>query len=90
MGDMVMLANAERSQGKKPELKDLYEKAAWANPATREKILAAEKQTEEEKRKAEARAKSAQAKKASKMIKGNSGHSPSSDLDLRAELESHF
>lgn len=88
--DMVILANAKRSQGKDVDLKDLYEQAVWANPATREKKLTADKQAEQVKRSAEARAKAAKSKKAHKIVDSGGSASNDSDLSLRELLESQF
>lgn len=88
--DMITLATAERAAGREPDLKTLYDKAVWANPDVRQKIIAAEKSADEKKRQAEARAKAAKSKKATKVVKSTGAASPSADLTLRDELESHF
>jgi len=68
--DMAVLAQVVRAQGKTPDLNDLYEKAVYANPSTRAKVLAAEKQSEEKRLKEEARAKAEKARKASSSVTG--------------------
>jgi hypothetical protein len=90
INDMIILANAQRSQGKNPDLNDLYEQAVWANPVTRDKKLTADKQAEEKKRSAEARAKAAKSKKAQKIVASSGASSPDSDLSLRDEIASQF
>lgn len=86
--DMVRLAHVERQAGRNPEVKTLYETAIWANPGVREKVLAAQQSAAAKKAEAEAKAKAAQARRAAKSVSSSGGASPSSDLSLRAELES--
>lgn len=69
--DMAVLAQVMKAQGKAPDLQDLYEKAVYANPSTRTKVLAAEKQSEEKRVKDEARAKAEKARKASSSVTGS-------------------
>lgn len=92
MEDMVSLARAEQAAGRTPVLKDLYDKAVWANPQVREQVLSAQRKAAEEKQAQEARAKAAAAKKAAKSVSGQpSGSTPSSDdLGLRESLERAF
>lgn len=92
MEDMVSLARAEQAAGRTPVLKDLYDKAVWANPQVREQVLSAQRKAAEEKQAQEARAKAAAAKKAAKSVSGQpSGSTPSSDdLGLRESLEQAF
>lgn len=68
--DMAVLAQVMKVQGKTPALSDLYEKAVYANPSTREKVLAAVKQADEKRVKDEARAKAEKARKASSSVTG--------------------
>jgi len=69
--DMAVLAQVMRAQNIVPTLKDLYEKAVYANPSTRAKVLAADKQAEEKRVKDEARAKAEKARKASSSVTGS-------------------
>lgn len=69
--DMAVLAQVMKAQNKTPTLEDLYEKAVYANPSTREKVLAAAKQADETRVKNEARAKAEKARKASSSVTGS-------------------
>ena len=91
---MARLAQLARAEGQSiPALHDLYETAVWANTSTREKLLTAREQQAEETRKTEARAKAAQAKKASSSVTGAPGPGQASsqvrqsDKSLREHLE---
>lgn len=76
-----------------PPLDQLYETAVYANPATREKLLTAQRQQDEAKRLAEAKEKAASARKAGSSVQGapGSGQAPNgksmSELSLRETLE---
>lgn len=78
--DMAVLAQVVRAQGKAPALQDLYEKAVYANPSTRAKVLSAERQSEEKRVKDEARAKAEKARKASSSVTGSSASGSSQPL----------
>lgn len=69
--DMATMAQVVRAQGKNPDLQALYESAVYANPSTRAKVLAAEKQADEKRVKDEARAKAEKARKASSSVTGS-------------------
>jgi hypothetical protein len=92
--DMTALANAHLSMKQSvPALDDLYERAVWANPSTREKVRTAETQAAEKDRAEKARAKAAAAKRASASVTGapGAGQAPSgskrgSELSLREQL----
>jgi hypothetical protein len=94
-GLMTSLANAAlASKQPVPPLKELYETAVYANPATREKVLTAQRQQEEAKRVGEAKAKAASARRAGSSVQGapGSGQAPPSgksgtELSLREALE---
>lgn len=90
--DMVHLAQAERAAGRTPVLKELYDKAVWANPSTREKVLASQRQAEAKKQADEARAKAAAARKAGSSVTGapTTGGGSATDLSLREQLEASF
>lgn len=88
--DMVTLAKAEQASGRTPKVGDLYEKAVWANPIVREKMLAAQHQAAAKKAELEARAKAAKAKTAKKTIRTSPDGEASSDLSLRDFLTQAF
>lgn len=91
MDDMVLLAQAERAAGRTPQLQELYDRAVWANPTTRQKALAAQSAEQERKRVEEAAQKAAQARKASAGATGSPGASaPRTDRSLREEIEHAF
>lgn len=91
MDDMVLLAQAERAAGRVPKLQDLYDRAVWANPTTRQKSLAAQSAEQQRKSAEEAAQKAAQARKASAGVSGSPGSSaPRTDRSLREELEAAF
>lgn len=78
--DMIALLTAERARGIEPTLADLYSKAVWANPSTRQKLLdaqtaalEAQRKAEQDRAAAEARAKAANAKKAASPVTGAPG-----------------
>ena len=86
MDDMKTLAEVERANGRTPKLGDLYEKAVWANPTVREKVLAAQQHAAAKKAESVARAKAAKAKGAKKTLRASPDGNSSSDLSLRDEL----
>ncbi len=72
--EMALLAKAAMdSRLPVPPLKELYEKAVWANPSTRDQAFAARDRAQQEKAAAEARAKTAKAKKAGSSVTGAPG-----------------
>jgi hypothetical protein len=72
--DMAKLAVATRqSGGKVPSLSDLYDQAVWANPSTREKLLAEKETAREQAQRDAAKAKAASARKAGSSITGGPG-----------------
>lgn len=72
---MAYLNKSAREAGKPvPPLNELYESAVWATPSTREKLITAQRQTEEQKRTSEAREKAAKAQKAAKSVTGAPGN----------------
>lgn len=81
--DMALMAQALKASGKVPTLKELYERTVYANPSTREKVLAAERQSEENRKNAEARAKAEKARKASSSVTGSSKDSGQSQANGR-------
>lgn len=89
----IALGYANRKQPI-PPLQELYETAVWANPSTRAKLLAADKQAEEEKARKEARDKAARATKAGSSTTGTPGSGQATlkpvERSLREELEANF
>lgn len=68
--DMARLAQVERSAGRVPDMKRLYETAVWANDGTRSKLLSA-RETAAQKQQAEAaKTKSASARRAGSSVTG--------------------
>jgi len=91
MNDMVVLAQAEQTQGRTPELSKLYEQAVWANPTTRAKQLAADKAVQAADAEKRARAKAAKAKEASSSLSGSPDVSGvNASLSLEEELSANW
>lgn len=98
MNDMVVLAQAERAQGRIPEIKDLYDKAVWMNPETREQNLAAQQTAAATKAQQEVAAKQKQdqerankANLASASVSGDgSTAAPTQDGSIRSLLKDQF
>lgn len=95
--DMLALANAAiTAKQPVPSLSQLYEKAVWANPATREKLLTAQAQAAEAKRIAQDKAKAAAARKAAASVTGAPGPGQATatrtmpERGLREQLEAAF
>jgi hypothetical protein len=94
--DMARLARAVQPGEPKPSLQQLYEQAVWANPSTREKLRAAERQSAEQKAREDARARATNARRAGSSVTGAPGPGQSSrtvkteDRSLRDELEEAF
>ena len=94
--DMLAIVQGLKASGKQvPPLKDLYERAVYANPETRGKVLTALQQQEAAKRAQAAKDKAANARRAGSSVTGSpSGPGMSAqrqqDRPLRAELEAAF
>ncbi len=71
--DMRMLAQTLLSQGITPTIADLYERAVYANPTTRSKLLAANQAQEQRKAAAERKAKAESAMRAASSVNGSPG-----------------
>lgn len=91
--DMTTIANGLLARGQTvPALDELYERAVYANPSTRQSIRAAEVQAAETKRSEEAKAKAAAARKAGSSVTGypSAGQAPGAthkaERSLRDEL----
>jgi hypothetical protein len=83
MNDMLVLAQGERAMGRTPALKELYDRACWANPTVRAKIQSAEQHTA---RKADEKRKREEAERAKKAAVSISG-APSSSAEKPKTLE---
>lgn len=95
--DMVDLANALMAAKKPvPPIQELYETAVWANPSTRDRMLAAREQAELKKRADQEKTKSAAARKAAVSVTGapGSGQAPqvrnTPERSLRDEIETNL
>jgi hypothetical protein len=90
---IVMLAHADILEGKQPDIKDLYDRAAWAHPDVRGELLSAQLSAAEKKKMENQRLKIESAKKAGASVYGT----PSANAmtarpakSLREELEAAF
>jgi len=90
---IVMLAHADLVEGKQPDIKDLYDRAAWAHPDVRGELLSAQLSAAEKKKIENQRMKIESAKKAGASVYGT----PSANAmtarpakSLREELEAAF
>ena len=90
---IVMLAHADLVEGKQPDIKDLYDRAAWAHPEVRGEFLSAQLSAAEKKKIENQKMKIESAKKAGASVYGT----PSANAmmarptkSLREELEAAF
>lgn len=95
--DMLAIVQGLKASNKQvPPLKDLYDRAVYANPETRAKLLTAQKQQEELKRTQAAKEKAANARKAASSVTGSpsgpgmASQARQSERSLRAELDAAF
>lgn len=72
-GMAIIAAGLQRMNQPVPPLEELYQRAVWENPVTRDRMLSAQRTAEETKVKEAARAKSAQAKRAGSSVTGAAG-----------------
>jgi hypothetical protein len=94
----AMIALAQSYMASKqpiPKLDALYDQAVWANPSTRQALLATQRAAQEAKAAEEARAKAASARRAASSVTGAPGSGQATrpvrnDLDLRGQLEEAF
>ncbi len=93
--DMVAYLEAARRLGQEPSLDDLYDKAVWANPSTRDKVLASQRAAEvaqrtesEKKAREEARAKAERARRAGSSVTGAPGTSQAAITAAKADAGS--
>jgi hypothetical protein len=78
-----------------PKIDALYDQAVWANPSTREALLATRQAAQVARANEEARAKAASARRAASSVTGAPGSGQATrpvrnDLDLRGQLEEAF
>jgi hypothetical protein len=71
--DMTLLAQTMLSQGMQPTIADLYQRAVYANPETRSKLLAANQAQEQRKAAAERKAQAVAATRAASSVNGSPG-----------------
>jgi hypothetical protein len=94
-GEMMQLAYADRTAGRTPVIADLYERAAWANPVVRDKLLASQREAEDRTQAAARKAKAEAAQRAGSSVTGapSSGQVPNSgapDRSIRDEIRAHM
>ncbi|HEY1430745.1 MAG TPA: hypothetical protein VGF39_03835 [Stellaceae bacterium] len=94
---MTMLAQLDRAQGKPTvDLQDLYDRAAWANPSTRERLLAQRNDDEARKAADERKARADAARRAGSSVTGSPGPGAApQDLggperSIRDEIRAHM
>jgi hypothetical protein len=93
--DMVANIHALRNRGEEvslDKLQDIYDRAVYANPSTRAKVLLAQKESEQKKLEEERKKKAAAARTAGFDVKGQGGVNvaPSRGDSIRADLEAAF
>jgi hypothetical protein len=92
--EMTSLAQFERIQGRAPVLQDLYDRALWANPSTRQKQQVLERDAETKRAQEERRAKSEQARRAGSSVTGAPGPGQTSstptELSLRDQIKANM
>lgn len=71
--DMMVLAQIEISQGNRPSIADLYDRAVYANRETRSKLLAANQAETQRKAAAERKARAEAATRAASSVAGSPG-----------------
>jgi hypothetical protein len=94
-GEMMQLAYADRAAGRTPVIADLYDRAAWANPVVRDKLLASQREAEDRAQAAARKAKAEAAARAGSSVTGapSSGQVPNSaasDRSIRDEIRAHM
>jgi hypothetical protein len=94
-GEMMQLAYADRTVGRTPVVADLYDRAAWANPVVRDKLLASQREAEDRTQAAARKAKAEAAQRAGSSVTGapSSGQVPNSgapDRSIRDEIRAHM
>jgi len=94
-GEMMQLAWADRSAGRTPVTANLYERAAWANPVVRDKMLASQREADDREAAAARKAKAEAALRAGSSVTGapSSGQVPNSstgDRSIRDEIRANM
>jgi hypothetical protein len=94
--EMMGFARADQLAGRTPILKDLYDRAVWANAGTRDRALASQREAEERQEAANRKAKADAARRAGSSITGSpsSGQVPNSgqpsDRSIRDEIRANM
>lgn len=88
LNDMMAQAKVLRANGMQPNVQDLYDQCVWANPTTRQKMIAAQQSAAAAKAQQEAIDKANRAKAAAKSVNGNATGEPSREMSIRESLES--
>lgn len=92
--EMTSLAQFERIQGKAPVLQDLYDRALWANPSTRQRQQALDEEAKTKRAQEERRAKAEQARRAGSSVTGAPGPGqmpgPGADMSLRDQIKANM
>lgn len=90
--DMAILAQGASQAGQTLSLDELYQRAAWANPSVRAKLVAQQEAATKARLEQEARERAAAAKKAASSLNGHSGGASSAQpkRSIREELEAAF
>ena len=92
--EMTSLAQVELNQGRAPVLADLYDRALWATPSTREQHLASQRDAEARRAAEERRAKAEQARRAGSSVTGAPGpgqtRAETGNLSLRDQIKANM
>ena len=88
--DMTVFAQADQAGGKLPELPDLYERAVWANPAVRVKMLAAQQHAAKKQEERARKEKVEKAKLAGSSVAGASAVPEEQPKSLRDNISEQF
>ena len=102
-GDITQLAEAAQNAGQQINLSEIYERAVWANPTTREKLQTSQREAEADANKAKAaeqtrlkKEKAAKAKAASKSVRPSTevgaagGGAENKNSTLRQDVEAAY
>ncbi|CAB4141049.1 hypothetical protein UFOVP413_19 [uncultured Caudovirales phage] len=68
--EMELIVQSYWGRGEKPNLQELYDKAVWANPKTREKLLSSQREAEAKQAAANKKTKAESAKRAGASLSG--------------------
>jgi len=91
-GEMGALAHFDKQRGKQPQLADLYERALWSNPSTRERQRQLDQAAAQRAAEEESRSKAERARRAASSVTGAPGgpgqtQLPAKERELREEIE---